>query len=401
MDFTDPDPGHVIDGADGPPNSDKQASAPRPRLAAAVKARTAVPLSPETAMRLPKIMAGRPNPVAAALVEVQRLEGQRQKLAERLAEAVARTGAATAARRRALLDSDPAPADMAKLDRACADAIDAQSGVEEAARHVATQLEDAQRAYAGLVDAAKRAEVTADCERRAAAIDAAAERLADAAQAFSDARREMIKTVAVCGLAETHVATIDDLPLSAEMSCTPIVAAAVRAAAPGVIPATDIFGASLLADVVIAARRAHSGRLLDHSESVAAGTIPPETAPTPGERRVLRRVVVEEAAVILRTGIRYTGQHGAPVLLREGGGCIPRPVAEAAVAAGLGAWPGTAKAVEIMEDLDRTRIKHQTGVRPGESMKPGPDPLPTFVALDFDLGAWIAAERIRLTEEAA
>ena len=398
MDFTDPDPGQVIDGADGPPNSDKQASAPRP---IAVKAGSAVTLSPETAMKLPKILAGRTNPVATALVEVQRLEGQREKLAERLAAAAGRTGAASAERRRALLDGNPAQADMAKLDRACADAIDAQSGIEEAARHVATQLEDAQRAYTSLVDAAKRSEVATDCETRATAIDTAAERLAEAARSFNEARMDLVKAVATHGVAQMPVASFDGSPLSAEMACAPIVAAAVRVAAPGVLPAADIFGGEHVADVMVATRRAQSGRLRDHVDLVKAGTVLPEAPPVPGERRALRRVAIEEASVILRTGVRYTGQHGAPVLLREGGGHIPRPVAEAAVAAGMGAWPGTAAAADMMRALEATRIKHETGVRPGENMKPGPDPLPTFADLKFDLGAWIAAERTRLNEENA
>ena len=208
------------------------------------------------------------DPIADASAAVDTLTVRRDRLAERQAGAAERLALADAARLDALTSGDPTPAELAKLDKGCADAANAHAGLVAAVDALSAQLAAATNARDALQDAAARALVAADAERRALALDAAAEALATAARAFGDARTAMVRAIV------DHGARVDNVlaqggSTPAAMLAKPITLAAIRLAAPGVLPGEDGFGVALDADPVLVMRRGQSGRLRDLGDEVA------------------------------------------------------------------------------------------------------------------------------------
>ena len=329
---------------------------------------------------------------------MERLEVQRRKLADRLAGVDAAAVAAQDARRRALVEGDPEPAEAARLDRACAVAIEARAGVEGAARSVATQLEDAIRARDALVDGEARKVVITDCEQRAAAIDAAAEALAGAADAFARAATAMGQTITEHGLARP-----DGLSphYSGVVLARPIIAAALRRANPDAAVLPPVYGLSgpatvvpadpdhFAADPIVTARRVQSGLLRDIADDVKAGRAPPVAPPVPGAAKPVERIVIPETSVVLKHGVAYVGPESRPTLVSAGQGLIPAPVAEAAIKAGMAARAGTPAAADILRELEASAARSSIGLKSTKEARAA------HVALDFDLGTWLDAERVR------
>ncbi len=237
-------------------------------------------------MKLPFKKAG---PLVEADATLSKLEAQRRPLAERLNAADARVETAQRARREALVNGDPDPTAMAALDKACADAIEARGGVEDALRVVAQQLEEAVRTRDGLQDAAARGQLAEAAERRAATLDDAAEALASAARAFSDARVAMIAAVAQHGVRVVNHAAVGGAS-PPWMMCQPIADAGLRLASTGMqtmalragVPYGGA-GPALDADPVTVMRREISGLLRDFAEDVLANRVPPVEIPRPSE----------------------------------------------------------------------------------------------------------------------
>ena len=221
------------------------------------------------------------DPIAAAQAEIDRLTAQRARLADRLAGAVAAVEAAVRVRHEALTDADPTASEMAKLNRAAADAAEARSGIEEASRTVQMQLDEATTRLAGLRDTAERQRIAEVQERRAVALDAAADALAAAAVAFSRARVALVTAVGEHGIRADTVLTASGLP--AGLIARPAILAAIRAAAPNVLPAADGLGVAHDVDCALVVRRGISGALRDHAEDVVSGKVPAIELPTPGQ----------------------------------------------------------------------------------------------------------------------
>ncbi len=222
------------------------------------------------------------DPLVEAHAAVDRLENQRRPLADRLSTADARVEAAQRARHESLVNDDPDADTTAKLDRACFDAIEARGGVEAALRDVAVQLGEAVQARDALQDAAARRRIAAAAEARATALDGAAESLAAAARAFDDARAAVVLAIAEHGVRmDNPMCAGGSVPAS--LLAQSIVMAAVRLAAPGVLPATDGFGAHHEADPLAVMRRAQAGRLRDHADDIREGRAPAADLPRPGE----------------------------------------------------------------------------------------------------------------------
>ncbi len=343
---------------------------------------------------------GANDPLGDSLASIDRLEAQLRKLDGRLAAAASYVDKVNADRRQELVEREPDAAEMGKLNKACADAAEARSGLEEAIRHVNAQLADAVATHAGHADATKRRTVIAECNRRAEAIDAAARRLVDAAQIFADARIELVDVIGKHGVFRPDPLSADGSGVKSAMIAQPIVMAAMRLAAPGGAAAAfrfaapgmtvvdDVAGPALDNDAMVVVRRNQSGRLRDHAEDIALGLLPIEAPPLPSAAHTVAPVVMPaEALVVLRTGIAYRGANGRPVLIRAGAVQILSPVAEAALAAGMAARHGTAEAAKILQELAAAEARPATGLKSVKKVEP------MFAPLAFDLGEWVEAQR--------
>ena len=327
------------------------------------------------------LLSRKTDPLDAAAAEVARLEAQRARLSDRLAGAVAAVEAAQTARRAALVDGDPDARAMATLDRRCADAAEARSGVEAALKVVIAGLDDATTRRDALQDAATRARIAGEAEARAKALDAAGEALAAAALAFGAAREGMIRAIGEHAAATPDPISGHNLP--AALAARPIVTAAIRAAAPEILPASDSLGAPIEADPALAARRL-AGRLRDHAEDVLAGRVPAAELPRPGQKPtpvdpsnpLTARVEMVRAVVVER--LCFIGQAGRMIHSEVGEVEIPRAVFEVAREAGWALEPGTRAATEALAKVSRAPA-------PGYMQTPGREPAP--VARFVDAGA--------------
>ncbi len=235
-------------------------------------------------MKLPYKKA---DPLVEAQAAVDRLDAQLRPLADRMTVADARVETAQRARREALVNGDPDPTTMAALDKACVDAIEARGGIEDAMRVVVQQLEEATRTRDGLQDAAARGQLAEAAERRASTLDDAAEALASAARAFSDARAAMIAAVAQHGVRVVNHAAVGGAS-PPWMLCQPMAEAGLRLASTGMQTLAQSVGApsasaALDADPVVAMRRAQSGLLRDFAEDVLTNRVPAVEMPRPGD----------------------------------------------------------------------------------------------------------------------
>ncbi len=227
------------------------------------------------------ILSRKGDPVAEAQADVDKLGAQRGKLVTRLSDLSSRLEQARAARRDALVAGDLDDATMAAVDKVFTDATEARTFVEEEITAVTAKLDEAQRHLDGLQEGVRRAEIAADAERRAVALDEAAEALAGAAEAFRDARTAMAQAIGEHGIRIENVLMAGG-SAPAALLAKPIVMAAVRLAAPGVLPVANGFGDPHVDDPLIAMRRAQSGRLRDHADDIRDGRTPAVEMPRPG-----------------------------------------------------------------------------------------------------------------------
>ena len=301
-------------------------------------------------MKIPFVKSS--DPIAAAQAEIDRLTAQRARLADRLAGAVAAVEAAVRVRHEALTDADPTAAEMAKLNRAAADAAEARSGIEEASRTVQMQLDEATTRLAVLRDTAERQRIAEVEERRAAALDAAADGLAAAAVAFSKARVALVTAVGEHGIRTDHVLAADGMP--AASIARPAILAAIRAAAPGVLPAADGLGTVLDTDCALVVRRGISGALRDHIENLLTGKVPaiemsrPGQAPAPISPDDPFSVKVEKVRGVFREPYTFLAVGGTMVQGEPGLAEVPAAVLRVAIEMDIAAEPGTPQADQIL-----------------------------------------------------
>ncbi|RYC29180.1 hypothetical protein D3273_25280 [Lichenibacterium minor] len=299
------------------------------------------------------------DPIADAQAQVDKFTAQRDRLAERLAEADGRVGAAQRARHEALTGGDPTAAETAKFDKACADATEARGGVDEAARAVAQQLEEATRHCDVLRDATLRAGVADAEELRASALDAAAEALADAARAFDGARVALVAAVAQHGVRIENPLSTDG-STSAALLVRPVVQAALRLGAPGMFPTADGLGVALDTDPVLSLRRGQSGRLRDHAEDVRAGVIPAAELPRPGAPAQALNpdspLAPEPRAIaVFSAPFSYLAKNSSSLVSVEAGQVeVPERVVSVAMEMGVAFAVGSADALAILGRIANT-----------------------------------------------
>ena len=313
----------------------------------------------------------KPDPIAAAQAEIDKLTAQRARLADRLAGAVAAVEAAVRHRHEALTDADPTAAEMAKLNRAAADAAEARSGIEEASRTVQMQLDEAATRLAGLRDAATRARLAADAETRAKALDAAGEALAAAAQAFGAAREDMVRAIAEHGIRVDNLLTSDGSTPAAVLA-TPVIRAALRMAAPSLHPAADGLGKPYDSDPLMVVRRAQSGRLRDFADDVVANRVPAAEMPRPGQAPLPvdpndpLSVKVERVAGVFREPFSYLAVGGTMIHGEPGQNDVPAVVLRVAIEMDIAAEPDTPQANAILLAIKADTVRPSyVKARPG------------------------------------
>ena len=292
------------------------------------------------------------DPIAAEQAEIDRLTAQRARLADRLSGAVATVEAGVRVRHDALTDADPTAAEMAKLNRAAADAAEARSGIEDASRKVQAQLNEAIARLAVLRDAAERQRIAEDEGRRARDLDTAADRLAAAAVAFAKARVALVTAIAENGVRADNVLSASGVP--AGLMARPAILAAVRAAAPGVLPAADGLGVSLDVDCALVVRRGISGTLRDHIEDLLSGKVPAVELPQPGQAPVpispddAFSVKVKKVRGVFREPFAYLATGGTMINGEAGDNEVPAAVLRIAVEMEIAAEAGSRLAAEIL-----------------------------------------------------
>ena len=298
------------------------------------------------------LLSRKSDPIAAAQAEIDKLTAQRARLADRLAGAVVAVEAAVRVRHEALTDADPTAAEMAKLNRAAADAAEARSGIDEASRTVQAQLDEATIRLVGLRDTAERQRIAEVEERRAIALDAAADALAAAAIAFAKARAGLVAAVGEHGIHADHVLATDGIP--AASIARPCILAAIRAAAPGVLPAADGLGTVLDTDCALVVRRGISGTLRDHVEDLLAGKVPatemprPGQAPAPIDPNNAFAAKVQMVSGAFREPFAYLAVGGMMVQGAPGLAEVPAAVLRVAIEMEIAAEPGTPLADQIL-----------------------------------------------------
>ena len=321
-------------------------------------------------MRMPFTKA---DPIVDASASVDTLAVRHARLAERLAAAVERVEAAQAARLAALVDGDPTPAEIGKLDRACLDAAGARAGLDDAVRAVTAQLEEATRTRDELTGRAAIARIAAEAERRASALDAAAEALAGAAKAFNDARAAMVTAVATHGVRVDHPLSTDG-SVPASLVARPIVQAALRMAAPSMYEAVSGLGAFYDSDPMMVTRRGQSGLLRDHAEDLNAGKALPIDLPRPGEKSAVDpsnplTTAVPMVRGVARVPLAYRHPISGRLVQVEAGSVeLPPRVLEVAIEADFALAADNLHAAAVLRELNKPPVPGylKTPGRPGQ-----------------------------------
>jgi len=144
------------------------------------------------------------NPKAKQEAELADRQRRRDALVDKLETAKLDGERANAERRRLLIEVDSAPAtEIAAAEAACRDAADRVAGFEDAVRTIASQIEEAEQALTAAREQGERELAAAECERRATAIDAAADKLAQALVVVAGAYTALRDSIHVGGIAES------------------------------------------------------------------------------------------------------------------------------------------------------------------------------------------------------
>ena len=314
--------------------------------------------------RLPKILADAASPFLKSRdplklqqADLNALHAKRARLSERLAGIVAAYDAAGAEQRAALIEES---SDAKAIDARYADLrglAEQRTMVEQALADLGLQIDDGERRRVAMLDKIHRETTAAEAEARAAKIEAAAARLADAAATFGRARADL-----EAAAADNAVADGDKHP---RWLVHDVVIAAVRVAAPGAIRgALNVPGvprntpdAGPPPDVAEAARERLVAPLRAHAAAVLAGHVQAVPLAIPPSPTAHIAIHMDELAIVLREPASYVGVDSHPVLLREGQGSVFRPVAEAAIRAGMAVLAGTPDAVRILKEQASARVE--------------------------------------------
>ena len=336
------------------------------------------------------------DPAKSLDAELTTLLRRRADVEERLAAAASAVDVANGERRRLLLEADAV--DNSAIDRteaACVAAASRLAGLEDAARALAEKVADSEQRLADHRDRAERERVAADLERRANAVDAGVAELVDALEGVADAHRNLTATIGIEGVRTT---TFGIEPSAANIA-TQILAAGLSTALPGLRAhitfrcaddpeprSAEAVARELQGDVM----RAVAGNI---RQGAAPATIPDSVSTAPHQVTV----EIPETTLVVQEPIQWHGPDGRLVQAPHFGVSIPVPVAEAAIAMGIGFPPDSAEAIAIMREAqgpeppDYAKNQRTTVVRRH----------PPWTDVGVNLHAHVEAERQRLAERAA
>lgn len=325
---------------------------------------------------------------------ITRLEMQRDRLRERIVEAVATVDRAVDLRRTLLTTPDAPEEQIEAAGKAVRQAMDERSSLEDAARAVAAMLEDAYRGRAAEQERADRATIAKETEARADRIAAACKALDAAGQAYARARETLDAVIAADGLVP---------PLwSGGALAGPVAYAAARIAAPSLVDMDREKARLLLQPFHVGAVEAgtalHVEPLRQAAREIAAGTLPAAAPVSPAPPTP--EVRIERTRIVLSEPVQWNGENGAPVQAPEGDVELPVPVAEAAINQGIGFPPNTRHAVDVMAFLSNPDPV-RSGLKPNTDVKPIARKGPPYKDLGVSLFAWIETERARLMQARA
>lgn len=314
------------------------------------------------------------------------LKRSQARLLARSDSAATALTSATAERDRVLIEeeSDESPA-LTKAERSCRDAQDRHGAAVSALASVDLQIAEAEQALATERQRLERERVSTELTRRAAAIEVAVAALVKAFVPVERSYAEMLAAIRGFGLliGDYHI------PVVAEDHARAIVLAAIRKAAPGVLPGRpdgSVLGtppddaAAVGAELQVMRLRALAAQVL--SGEVAAAL--PESPPLP-----FLKVTAPKTMLVLAESISWRDEVGHLVQANEGGCEIPEPVAAKAVELGIGHSLNSPQAVQIL-----TALRTGTGAganEQGKIVRRGPP----WRSLGVNLYEWAEAERAR------
>ena len=155
----------------------------------------------------------------------------------------------------------------------------------------------------------------------------------------------MIQAIAVHGVRSDNVLSTSGVPPA--LLVKPVVQAAVRLAAPDVLPMIDGFGVPLDNDPALMVRRGQSGRLRDHADDVRSGGVPAielprlSVTPAPVDPNDPFAVKVTMVRGVFREPFSYLAVGGRLINGEPGDMEVPAEVLRVAIEMSIAAEPGT------------------------------------------------------------
>lgn len=305
----------------------------------------------------------RKNPIATAEAALDALRRRHASVAAQLDAARGVEGAAADARRRLLIEVDtPDPKALSRSEGACRDAADRRAALEDAVRHLAAQVLAAETELATARDRAERETAAAELERRADAIDVAAEDFASAMAKVAPAYAALFSALAEAGAKHSEVG----FPIGYHAVAHHVARVAVRSAMPGLLPVpVEVPGGTPAAiDAAAAARASRSDGLRQAARAIREGRAP--AAIHTSEALQATPAAVPETTLVLLRGVAFNGVDGRPVHVSAGGAVLPLPVAEAALARKIGFAMGSPEAGAILALLAQQPAANLTLTAPGK-----------------------------------
>lgn len=336
----------------------------------------------------------------AQLSPVERLEANRDRIAERIKTAVAEEDRVIGARQALLLSPDSTDDEIAAAGKAVRDAMAARADLEDAARAIAIGLEDACRSRAVEQERADRKRLQRETAARADRIESLAHAVDQAAADFARRWTEFATALRADGLEHSpHFPGAPELALRDPA----LRAAGVLAVHEDARASAKMFGQPFFVNVSDAVRRLHSDPLRQAANEIAAGTLPalrPTVPPPPlPELRV-----ADTTTVILRLPVAWRDEAGAVATAQPGECALPLPVAARALDVGAAVIIGSPEGAALLrsqaaEETAKHR-REREAKRAIEQGQPAPptiaEPEATPRDLDVDVREWIGEERARL-----
>jgi hypothetical protein len=328
------------------------------------------------------------DPVKAAESEVARLRQRRDDLAARLRAATAEADTAVQAQRAALVADDLDGPTVQRAEADCQTAVFRRDSLADALDETARLLADAEAQLAADRDRIEREQAALDLIARADAIEAAAACLPAAVAAVASLHGALMSAIREQGLRSPVFPGLDRPPetvaltvlIEALGAALPVAAVARHPQAP---PARDV--TQVVHELMTA-------RMRSLAEAIRAGTadiaeslpIPPAAAPV--------TIQISERRVTLKEAIEWAGLDGTTVRVMEGTADLPEPVAEEALARGIGFPIDSPDGAAVLREAAEPEIApgarnfRPTRIRRG----------PPWTRLNVNLFAFVEAERDRL-----